>query len=136
MSQTPIVQTDRLYLGHGTNFVHVNPGAETWAAVRGCADAPLVSSFIRARRQSAFVVDGVEWTPATPGQIKAARDLWGGVCRCERAEASPTTMPVQVVEVPDGMAWWERAAAALGAVFIVVCTVMFIWGGFVLGGVR
>jgi hypothetical protein len=136
VSQTNIVQTDRLYLGEGTNFVHVNPGAKTWAGARGCADNPLVTSFLNARHQREFVIDGAKWTAATPDQEKAARDLWGGVCRCERAEAQPSTLPFPTVEVPVRMAWWERAAAALGAVFIVVCTVLMIWGGVVLGGVR
>lgn len=136
MSQTPIVQTDRLYLGHGTNFVHVNPTAETWAGARGCADNPLVSSYLKAPHQREFVIDGNTWTPATPSQVAAARDLWGGVCRCERAEAAPSTIPFPAVEVPDRMAGWERAAAVTGAVFIVVCTALMIWGGVVLGGVR
>lgn len=135
MSQTTIVQTDRLYLGYGTNFVHVNPGAEDFAGTRGCADPKLTSSFMRAPRQSIYTVDGQNWGRATGGEIAAARDLWGGVCRCERVEAQPSTIPGQVVEVPDRMAWWERAAAALGGALIVVCAGLMIWAG-VLGGVR
>lgn len=137
MSQTPIVQTDRLYLGHGTEFVHVNPGGSNWASARGCGDAPLVSSWLNARHQSSFSINGEQWTPATTGEIAAARDLWGGVCRCERLTAAPTgPQPTVDVTVEQRMPLWERAAVALGGVLIVVCSVLMIWGGVVLGGVR
>ena len=127
MSHTHIVQTDRIYLGHGTDFVHVNPDGEDWAGTRGCADPQLVTSYLRAPRQATFIVDGALWGRVTPREATAAQDLWGGVCRCERAAQVDTDVSVDEVDP-----WIERVAESLCLVVLPVCVIAFIAGIWVL----
>lgn len=127
MAQEVTIQADRLYLGVGAHFVHVNPEGSDWAGTRGCADPKLVSSFLRAPRQEMFLVEGTLWSRATSGEVAAARDLWGGVCVCERLALVDADVSTDEVDP-----WIDRVASGLALVLIPVAALSFVVGVWVL----